>query len=319
MAETRTSEKIPINPNGYFTDSKYIYRLGRSTSVYEVTADLIAGTLNYSPDRLKELDPHHTGRSFVFVIRLPQYMVNIANGHYIKEFEPDDTNQGYNSDVREFTPPNVAKTHLQNLKVLLTHGCLSYSGTPNLEMNTVDQDIGWDELTMTTPVSSSYNGTEFTLRVLETRNEPLRRALEYYQSGIFNPVTKRRDLHGALNDNDTMMLDPGRQNWTFDFMIINTDETYVRVNDISLWRDCVLKSPIDRTSLDWEMGQPKIVEPRELTFGGHYVADAQENADIWKYGQKLLETRLTYTRTVSDMGAEFGISDTTSLGYVDIG
>ena len=159
---------VTDNPNPLFGLTKdvptYAGRISQS-SVYDVESQLIRGTMSFSRDKLRELDPSYTGYTHIFVLRMPLFMTQIANGNVLPGYSPNAIGE--------------AQTHCKNLKALLEMGSTSYSGTPDLTLNTAEVNTGFSERSYPAPTFSAYDGKTFTIRCLETRGKPLCRALEY--------------------------------------------------------------------------------------------------------------------------------------------
>lgn len=276
---------------------KYVSRV-QQPAVYDAESQLIRGTMSFSKDKLRELDPSYTGYTHVFVLRLPPYMTQIANGHQLDGYEPDGI--------------NIAASHCKNLKALLELGSTSYSGTPDLTMNTAEVNTGFSERSYPAPTYSAYDGKTFTIRCLETRGEPLRRGMEYYINGVTDANVKSTMLHGALDANGNLM-EPTLPNYTFAFMIVQTDQSLLRIQDISLWNSCIITN-VERSNLDWENGTIDIVQPKDVQFTGVYMPDAN-NPYIDKMAQRLLGTRLKYYKRYQDMSEiDIGTSSWNSIG-----
>ena len=119
-------------------------------------SQLVRGTMTFSKDKLRQLDPSYTGFTQVFVLRMPDFMKAVANGDVVANFA--GTHQS-----------KIAKYHYENLRAMLELGTTSYSGTPDLTLNTSTVNVGWTEKNYTVPTSSAYEATSFNLTVLETR------------------------------------------------------------------------------------------------------------------------------------------------------
>lgn len=284
------------NPNPlYELDSasmpKYSERISQP-KVFDVESQLIRGTMSFSKDRLQELDPSYTGYTHIFVLRMPPFMTQIANGHQLENYEVDGIQVGQN--------------HCKNLKALIELGSTSYSGTPDLTMNTSQVNTGFSERNYPAPTFSQYDGTSFTINCLETRGEPLRRAVEYYISGITDPNVKATMLHGARNT-DGSLMEPTLANYTFSLMIVQTDQTLLKIQDISIWNNVMITN-FDRSNLDWENGNIDIVNVKTLNMVGVYLPDSQ-NGIILERAKRLLGVRLAYYRRYSEMSSDWLGSD----------
>ena len=290
------------NPNPLYSldnngELQYGSRISQSMP-YDAESQLIRGTMSFSKDRLRELDPSYTGYSHIFVLRMPAFMTAIANGQVL---------DGYDSNAVA-----IAQMHCKNLKALLELGSTSYSGTPDLEMNTTNVNTGFNERNYAAPLSSAYDATTFQINCLETRGEPLRRALEYYISGITDPNVKATMLHGALNGDGTLM-DPSLPNYTFAIMIVQTDQTMLRIQDISLWNSAII-TQASRDDLNWTNGTIEIAEPKTVQFSGVYMPDSNNDAVVSK-AKILLGQRMQYYKRFKEMSAtEIGAESWQTVG-----
>ena len=291
---------VTDNPNPLFGLTKdvptYAGRISQS-SVYDVESQLIRGTMSFSRDKLRELDPSYTGYTHIFVLRMPLFMTQIANGNVLPGYSPNAIGE--------------AQTHCKNLKALLEMGSTSYSGTPDLTLNTAEVNTGFSERSYPAPTFSAYDGKTFTIRCLETRGEPLRRALEYYINGISDANVKATMLHGALNSDGTLM-EPTLPNYPFAIMVVQTDQTLRNIQDISLWNSVIITSA-ERSQLDWENGSIDIVQPMDVQMTGVYMPDAH-NSYIDNLALKLLGTRLKFYKRYQDMSETDIGTNTWSLG-----
>lgn len=290
------------NPNPLYSldnNGELLYGSRISQSMqYDAESQLIRGTMSFSKDRLRELDPSYTGYSHIFVLRMPAFMTAIANGQVL---------DGYDSNAVA-----IAQMHCKNLKALLELGSTSYSGTPDLEMNTTNVNTGFNERNYAAPLSSAYDATTFQINCLETRGEPLRRALEYYISGITDPNVKATMLHGALNGDGTLM-DPSLPNYTFAIMVVQTDQTMLRIQDISLWNSAII-TQVSRDDLNWTNGTIDIAEPKTVQFSGVYMPDSNNDAVVSK-AKILLGQRMQYYKRFKEMSAtEIGAESWQTVG-----
>ena len=275
---TTTNPMYALHSDGTAVYGKRINQPGNSSYVsYDAESQLIRGTMSFSKDKLQELDPSYTGYTHIFVLRLPPFMTAIASGRQLDGYEPNGIEK--------------AKAHCKNLKALLELGSTSYSGTPDLTLNTAEVNTGFSERSYPAPTYSAYDGKAFTIRCLETRGEPLRRAMEYYISGLTDPNVKATQLHGALDENRNLM-EPTLANYTFSLMVVQTDQTLLQIQDISLWNSCIITS-VERSNLDWENGTIDIIQPKDVPFSGVYMPDT-DNDFVTKKAKELLGTRLAY-------------------------
>lgn len=271
-----------------------------SSFTYSVESQILRGTMAFSKSKLQELDPSYTGYTHVFCVRVPPVLTQVARGKQIAGF--DGT-----------TGVERGRQHCINLKALFEMGCTGYSGTPDLTLNTSPVNIGWNDRQYAAPTYSEYGSTDFTLKVLECRGDPLRRGIEYWTSAVSDPNLKAATMNGATNDDGTRLLAPTLANFTWTFMIVQTDQTMLTIQDISLWNSCLIKG-IDRGNLDWENGQIDIVQPRDVQFSGVYMPDCR-NKYLRKMAELLLGMRLKYYKRYQDMGyAEIGTKEWDTIG-----
>lgn len=278
---------VAPNPNPLFQlngDGTPVHASRIVQSSTYVEAQLIRGTMSFSKDKLKELDPSYTGYTHIFVLRLPPFMVQVARGKVLDDYEPNATEN--------------AQQHCRNLKALIEMGSTSYSGTPDLTLNTSEVSTGFSERSYPAPTYAAYDGKNFTIRCLETRGEPLRRACEYWINGITDANVKATMMHGALNDDGTLM-EPTLDNYTMAIMVVQTDQTLRYIQDISIWNSVVLTNA-NRSQLDWENGSIDIVQPQDLSMIGVYQPDGH-NELIDNMALKLLGTRLKWYRRYREM------------------
>lgn len=261
-----------------------------------IKSQLIRGTMTFSKDKLRQLDPSYTGYTQVFVLRMPEFMKQVADGNVITGFAGSDQSK-------------IAKYHYENLRAMLELGTTSYSGTPDLTLNTATVNVGWAEKNYSVPTYSAYEATSFTLTVLETRREPLRRALEYYISGMADPNAKIAHLHGAKDSViENAPMEPSLSNTTFAFMIVQTDQTLRNIQDVSIWTNAIPTS-VPRSHMDWTLGEVDIVQPYSLSFNGIYLPNAN-SAAVYNKARKLMAIRAQYYKRLDELNAtEFGADD----------
>lgn len=287
MPDINPNPLLQQNPDGSLIYGERIMQPGMEDYVsYDVESQLLRGTMSFSKDRLRELDPSYTGHTHIFVLRMPPFMTAIANNNQVKGYEANGIAK--------------AQAHCKNLKALIELGSTAYSGTPDLTMQTAEVNVGWSERSYPAPTFSQYDGKTFTIRCLETRGEPLRRAIEYYINGITDANVKGTFLHGALDQNGNLM-EPTLANITFSIMVVQTDQTLLRIQDISIWNSCILTTA-NRDNLDWENGSIDIVQPRDLQFTGVYMPDT-DNPIVTNRASQLLGARMRYYRRFADYDA----------------
>lgn len=265
----------------------------KNTMTYNVESQLIRGTMSFSPDRLRELDPSYQGYTHVFVLRIPPLMTNVARGFVVDNY----VKYGISAQRQ-------AQIHCQNLKALFEMGCTAYSGTPDLTLNSTQVQVGWNDRSYAAPTFSEWSSTNFNLTVLETRGDPLRHGIEYYISGVGDPNLKATTMNGALKDDGSgELLPPTLPNMTWTFMIVQTDQTNLSIQDITIWTNVTIGS-IDRSTLDWNNGTIDIVAPRDVPCNG-VMLPMTDNPICQGYARSLLYQRMKYYRRYSDMDQQW--------------
>lgn len=225
--------------------------------------NLLRGTLNLSRAELAKYAPQYTGFTHIFVLNNIRFLE--AGGQ-------------------------EARKHAQNLKNLIEFCSLSYSGTPDLSFDDAEVETGYPNVQISVPTQSRFDGTTFSIRILEQETEVLRHALEYYQSGLIDPYSGKATFHGA-----NLPFSP--ENYTMEIAIVQLDPTMKKIQDISLWQGARPK-PVDRDNLNWQQGQVEIVQPKDVQFTGRYIANADQHlAKI----QTLLNRRLQLYKTAKEL------------------
>lgn len=298
-------EKNPYVTNGVLNE-QYIEMFPTGTKVgatetsynkynvgsIDVASQIVRGTMTFNKDKLRELDPSYSGYTHIFVTYMPEFMRALAQGSII----------GGNDNAKK-----IARYHYANLKAIIEMGSTSYSGTPNLELQTADVNVGFPEKNFAVATYSSYDSTQFTIRCIETYGEPLRHAVEYYIGGIADPNAKYQHLHGAAEKgkNGLIPMQPSLANTTFGIMVVQTDQTLHNIQDISIWTNCMITS-IERSHLDWELGTIETVQPQTLNFRGVYLPHSNAPA-VRRKAKQYLEKRLHYYKRLDDMSEkEYG-------------
>lgn len=225
--------------------------------------NLLRGTLNLSRADLAKYAPQYTGQTQIFVTKNIRFM------------EEGDAN---------------AKKHASNLKNLIEFCSLSYSGTPDLSSEDATVETGFSNVEISVPTGTKYDGTSFSIRVLEQESEVLRHALEYYQSGLYDPYGNFVHMHGS-----SLPFSP--ENYTMEIVVVQLDPTLKKVQDISMWQ-AVRPKPVDRDNLNWQQGQVEVVQPKDVQFTGRYIA----NADTYlPQIQALIDRRIALYKTVKQL------------------
>lgn len=150
---------MSVNPNPFYSlnsadQPTYAQRVAQPMPTgYDAESQLIRGTMSFSKDKLREIDPSYQGYTHVFVLRIAPFMTAIANGYQLAGYETNGI--------------ALAQQHCRNLKAILELGSTSYSGTPDLTLNTSEVNVGYSERSYPAPLQSLYDGKQFTIRALK--------------------------------------------------------------------------------------------------------------------------------------------------------
>lgn len=287
-------EMFPTGTSAGATETTYNkYNVGS----IDVASQIVRGTMTFNKEKLRELDPSYSGYTHIFVTYMPEFMRALCQNHII--------GGGENAQ-------RIAQYHYANLKAIIEMGSTSYSGTPNLELQTADVNVGFAEKNFAVATYSAYDSTQFTIRCIETYGEPLRHAVEYYIEGISDPNAKYQHLHGAAetaggSNGKWVPMQPSLANTTFGIMVVQTDQTLHNIQDISIWTNCIITS-IERSHLDWELGTIETVQPQTLNFRGVYLPHSNAPA-VRERAKRYLAKRLHYYKRLDDMSeAEYGFT-----------
>lgn len=213
--------------------------------------NLLRGTLNLSRAELAKYAPHYTGMTQIFVLKNIRFMEEAVGG-----------------DAETRALAVLAKQHAANLKNLIEFCSLSYSGTPDLSPEDATVETGYSETEISVPTGAKYDGTSFSIKILEQETEVLRHGLEFYQQGLFDPYGKWAHMHGSK-----LSFTP--ENYTMEIAVVQMDPKLERIQDISLWQAARPK-PVDRDNLNWQQGQIEIVQAKDVQFSGRYIANADQ-------------------------------------------
>lgn len=231
-------------------------------------SNIIRGTMSFSRDKLTEIDPSYTGYTQIFVLDLPRFLTDSKS-------------------------PAESQMHANNLKAILEFASTSYNGTPDLTLNNSEVNVGYGDRNIAVPLLSAFDSNSFTIKCLETRTEPLRHAVEYYISGLSDPYAKFTHLHGSV-------LEPTLENTTMRILVVQTDQTLQKIQDIALWQ-AAFPTGVQRDQLNWDQGNVEIVQGQDVQLRGVHFADAGKNNEIFLKAKALLEARLAYYKKISDI------------------
>lgn len=300
-----TNPLYALNANGQPTYIRHLSNIAENPNdtggtiehyAYTIESQLLRGTMAFSKSKLQELDPSYIGYTHIFCVRVPPILTQVARGYQVPGFDT----------------PGRGRRHCIALKTFFEMGCTSYSGTPDLTLNNSQVSVGWADRVYAAPTTAEYGSTSFTMNVLECRGDPLRKGIEYWVSGVSDPNVKAAMMNGAT-DESGQLLEPTLGNFTWAFMVVQTDQTLLTIQDISLWNNCIIGG-VPRDNLDWENGTVDIVQPRSIQFTGVYMPDT-ENPYMRRMAEKLLGMRLKYYKRYRDMGeVEIGTKEWDTIG-----
>lgn len=240
------------------------------------TGTILRGTISFGRDKLKAITPAYTGFTHIFLIK---------GIRALESYELIDAN--FKAE---------AQIHAKHFKFFLEHASLSYDGTPDLQLGMSDVPTGYQDRSIGVPTSATYDSNQFSIQMIETYGEPLRRCFEFIIQLIFDPTGKYVHLFGSS-------LEPVTENLTFELMVVTTDQTLKRITDITVWEACTATG-IDRSNLNWEQGNIETIQPKTVQFRGVPRPNAW---DMFDTAKTLMTSRLNLYKSVRNAELELGM------------
>lgn len=192
------------------------------------------GVIDFS--QIGQFDPYETGYSFLTVLKMPRFMTMLA--------EQDS---------------NVAKM-VDSMEHLLQFEFRGITGLPDTTADTLELGDGVNTVNIIRNVTRDTSVTVNTA-YYERSGSLITRFMEYYLTGIKDPMSKAKTYHGLIKNG---LLEPNIENEVFTFMYYVTDSTMLRLE--KAWLLCDVqpikaetsmydstKGDIDRKelSIDW--------------------------------------------------------------------
>lgn len=157
------------------------------------------GVIDFS--KIGQFDQYETGYSFLSVIKMPKFMEILA--------EKNDA---------------VARLEA-SFKHMLEYEFRGISGLPDTTADTYAIGDGTNTVNIISNVSRDTSITVQT-SYYEKSGSLITRYLEYYLTGIKDPMSKAKTYHGLIKND---WLDPNIENEMFTFLYYVTDNTYLRI------------------------------------------------------------------------------------------
>lgn len=151
--------------------------------------------------QLGQFDQFETGYAFLSVIKMPKFIEILgeqdsAVGHMVNSF-----------------------------KHMLEYEFRNLSGLPDITADTMTLTDGANEQRLINNVTKDTSVT-ITTNYFERRGSLITKFIEYYLTGIKDPMSKAKTYHGLIKEGK---LEPGLENEVFTFMYYVTDNTMLRL------------------------------------------------------------------------------------------
>lgn len=175
--------------------------------------------------QLGQFDQFETGYAFLSVIKIPKFMEILAS---------QDT--GVAAMVNSF-------------KHMLEYEFRSLSGLPDITADVMTISDGSNEQKLINNVTKETSVT-ITTNYWERRGSLITKFIEYYLTGIKDPMSKAKTYHGLIKQG---LLEPGLENEVFTFMYYVTDNTMLRLEKAYLLAN-VQPTQAQTSMYDFEKG-----------------------------------------------------------------
>ena len=224
--------------------------------------------------QLAQFDQFETGYSQLYVLSLPKFIEELAK-------------QDQNGTVANM---------INSFKHMLEFEFRGLSGLPGLTSNTFTISDGSNEQQIINDVVRDTS-VELSSTYYEKRGTLINKFIEYYLTGIKDPISKAKNYHGLIAGG---VLAPGIENEVGTFMYIVTDNTYLRIERAFLLTN-VQFTQTDPSIYESEKGQ---ISNKETTVNFRCFPIWGEDVD--KAAKKLLEYTNGVKYTDQGKGNEAG-------------
>lgn len=222
---------------------------------------MLRGSFSANKASLGRWDPSFQGYSHIFLLSLPEFM-------------SDTVTSVYAAGATGHEKIAEAKTHGKNLKTLINYGSIGYSGTPDLTLNTTELNSGNPTGNVSIPTFAQFDGNQFTVKIQESRGEPLRHLVEFWITAISDPKSPYSHMHGlakgAAAGATAVAIEPKLENITAEILVVQTDQTFKNIQNYDLWQ-AVFPTSMPRSDLDWDATSIDVMQPKDIQFKGIYV------------------------------------------------
>jgi hypothetical protein len=240
-----------------------------NTAIELQSKTLWLGVPNLNADQLKNFDPSYTGHVHIFVIKVPLILTSY------------DTKYG--------------TKHGANFKAILERLSTSFTGIPELTLNSVEQTHGFADRKIPHPTFSEFNFDQATIRTLEFKGLPVFNAIRTWIELISDPVSKIQDYKGLAAD---MVGGFSIANHTCSFIVVNSDPTHTKIEGRAHYITAAFPVNQAMENFNWNAGEIGIVEGHDIALKG-----------VLRYGpviddraQELLDNRKTIINYYSGHG-----------------
>lgn len=151
--------------------------------------------------QLGQFDQFETGYAFLSVIKMPKFIEMLGE---------QDTAVGH---------------MVNSFKHMLEYEFRNLSGLPDITADTMTLTDGANEQRLINNVTKDTSVT-ITTNYFERRGSLITKFIEYYLTGIKDPMSKAKNYHGLIKEGK---LEPGLENEVFTFMYYVTDNTMLRL------------------------------------------------------------------------------------------
>ena len=216
--------------------------------------------------QLGQFDQYETGYSFLSVIKMPKFMEILAT-----------LDTGVAAMVNSF-------------KHILEYEFRGLTGLPNITSNTFTITDGSNEQQLINDVVRETS-VELSANYYERRGSLLTKFVEYYLTGIKDPMSKAKTYHGLIKHG---LLEPGLENEVFTMIYYVTDNTYLRLEKAYLLANVQI-TQAETSMYDSEKGQ---ISNKEIPF--NFRCMPLTGSEVDKAAKMLLENITGVSVDVSD-------------------
>ncbi len=191
---------------------------------------LFLGGLNVTRDSLIQYDPLRSGYGRIFMIRQPIFVTN-----------------------------GLGEDKMRNFKHILEYGNTSITGPGgSLQLDNSPMTGGYVGRQVEIPTVTKDNTNDLTIQVYEFAGSPVREVLQYWITGISDPLSGYSTYHrsSAL---DNVGLNSSLANETAEFIYVATDNTGYNVEYACMFANC-WPTEVNLDHFNYTAGQHDVVQ-----------------------------------------------------------